>query len=513
MKRILISAENGQTRVAVLEADRLVELHAETGETESLVGNIYRARVDNVLSGMQAAFVDIGQKKNAFLYIDDALPPAFHKTRGGREKPNIRELVHNGQELLVEVTKEAFGSKAPRVTTQISLTGRMLVYMPYGGQVSVSRRILDERERKRLEAVARELIDESEGVILRTMAEGADRERLAAELAYLREVWADALAQGKEKKPPCLVYRDADLPVRVVRDLFADDVDELIVDRLAVLERVKQTVRAFHPERADRVRFYQGKTPLFAAYGVDAEIDKALKRHVPLKSGGFLVIDQTEAMTVIDVNTGRFTGAGGQRLEETVTRANLEAAEEIARQLRLRDIGGIVIIDFIDMNSQASRERVLAALQAALARDRTTTVVLGITRLGLVEMTRKKIRQNLSDALTRPCPVCDGRGRVLSGAEALFRLEQEVRASVRQREIEAVVVEAASDLAALLAEGGEAARLAGELGIAVHVVAREGMTPGRYRIAYAGSAGEGERRAAALRGQLLGPDGDSKDGH
>jgi ribonuclease G len=305
LKKILISVAEKQTRAAIIEAGRLAELYMEAGKQEQKVGNIYRGRVVDVLTSMQAAFVDIGMEKNAFLYIDDALPVDWQQ--GGKEaaKPNIRELVCRGEELLVQINKEATGTKAPRVTTQISLPGRILVYLPYGQQVSVSRRIQDETERKRLQQQTASLLEPGEGAILRTLAEGVDARMIAGELAYLREVWREAIERSKQRKPPVLVFQDADLAVRVVRDAFAEDVDELVIDDSPTFQRIRRLVSALYPHLLDRLSLFQGKRTLFEEYGVEGEIDKALRRQVWLKSGGTIVIDQTEAMTVIDVNTGK----------------------------------------------------------------------------------------------------------------------------------------------------------------------------------------------------------------
>lgn len=486
-----------------MEAGRLSEIFIESDKTEQLMGNVYRGRVVDVLPSMQAAFIDIGLEKNAFLYIDDALAPDWQQGARDAAKPNIRELVRKGEELLVQINKEATGTKAPRVTTQIGLPGRILVYMPQSRQVSVSRKIGQEQERRRLQQLATSLLTPGEGVILRTLAEGVEAKRIENELRYLRTVWQEALNEAKSAKPPSLVYQDADLVIRTVRDTLAEDVEELVVDHPAAFARVKQLVTALYPGWLNRLSFYQGKQPLFEVHGVEHEIDKALRRQVWLKSGGYLVIDHTEAMTVIDVNTGKFTGKSAQQLEETVTQTNLEAAREIARQLRLRDIGGIIIIDFIDMKSKSNQTKVLAALQEALAHDRTSTYVLGMTQLGLVEMTRKKSRQSLTESLTRPCPVCEGKGRVLSETEAALRFEREIRSYVKNSEVEAIVASLPENAAALL-DGAEADRLQKELDIQLYLLAEERLHPGESRILYVGNREEAKRRYDSLAKSLEG---------
>jgi ribonuclease G len=505
LKQILISSEKNLSRIAVLVQGRLEDLHVETGKTDQLVGNIYRARVVNVLPSAQSAFLDIGADKNAYMYIDDAIPPGQKANRQGKEKPNIRHLVQVGEERLVQVMKEAQGTKAARVTTEISIPGRMLVYLPDSARISISRRIQAPAERKRLEQTAARLLTGSEGVIFRTQAEGADEQRIADELCYLRSVWSEALAAAAAKKLPVLVHPGDDLITRAVRDLFSADVDELIVDHGPTFQRVKQMLLSFYPDLADRLSLYQGKLPLFEQYAVEAEIDKALRRQVWLKSGGSIVIDRTEAMTVIDVNTGKFTGGASMQLEELVTRTNLEAAREIARQLRLRDIGGIVIIDFIDMKSSANQARLLAELESELARDRTVTSVLGLTKLGLVELTRKKVRQSLSEALTSPCPTCGGKGRVLSLAEVSRRLEREIRALVKTGEAEAVVVELSAELARHWQEPvdgtARSQRVEQDLQIRLHLLPEARLPVHAYRVRYTGTKQEADRLLALEAGE------------
>ncbi|WP_176560240.1 Rne/Rng family ribonuclease [Brevibacillus dissolubilis] len=488
MKQIVVNVEPNQTRVAVQEDGRLAELYVESGTGEDIVGNIYRARVVNVIPSMQAAFVDIGQEKNAFLYIDEALPASYKQTAKGQEKPSIRELVQVGEERLVQVSKEGFGTKAPRVTTQISLPGRILVYMPTDPHVTVSRKIENPKERSRLVEITKGLLQGEEGAIIRTQAEGVDEARIAAELAYLRSRWQKALEMSKGQKLPVLIHQDADIVTRVIRDTFNEQVSELVIDSQPVLQQVRQTVEALYPKLVSRVRFYQGKPPIFDAYEVEREIDKALRRQVPLPSGGSLIFDQTEALTVIDVNTGKFTGKGGTQLEETVTDANLEAASEIARQLRLRDIGGIILIDFIDMRSVVNKERVILKLKEELAHDKTTTFVLGMTQLGLVEMTRKKMRQNLTDSLTRTCPTCQGKGKILSQTEVLSRLEREIRALAKNGDVEQVALELHPEMAQGMQADGHQQRIEKDFHITLTIREQSTMSPDDYRIAYAGTA-------------------------
>ncbi|UFJ39046.1 Rne/Rng family ribonuclease [Brevibacillus humidisoli] len=496
MKQIVIGRTGGQTRIAILEEGKLVELMIESLD-QALLGNVYRARVADVVAGMQAAFVDIGIDQNAYLYIDDISLEQIGEERKeqANPKPGIRQLVQRGAQLLVQVSKEGIGSKAPRVTTKISLPGRTLVYLPHGGQVAVSRRIRDERVKERLVNMIGALLGDGEGAILRTTAADASEQQIATELSALRQTWMEALERTKDVKPPHLVHQAADVVLRTVRDQCTVDVDEVVVEDASTYRRIKQDLSAFSPELTDRIRLYQGKQPLFQALGIDVELDKALRRQVWLKNGGFIVLDQTEAMTVIDVNTGKFTGKSAQQLEETVTAANLEAASEIARQIRLRDIAGIIIIDFIDMKAEANRARVLEHLQQQLANDRTSTYVCGFTRLGLLEMTRKRVRPSLGEALTVTCPVCSGRGRVLSAVELARRLEEEVSGLAKSQEAEAVVVQ----LPALLFEhflAGEKAewhRLERELMLKLYLHKTESISPDQYRILYVGSEKEASR--------------------
>ncbi|MGD8188828.1 Rne/Rng family ribonuclease [Brevibacillus ginsengisoli] len=490
MKQIVVTTEENHTRIAILEQGKLVEYHLESHSSEELIGNIYRARVENIIPNMQAAFVDIGLEKNAFLYIDDCLPADWQKERGKKEKPGIQELVRNGEELLIQVNKEAFGTKAPRVTTEISIPGRSLVYLPYGRQISISRKIKLESERKRLSQMAREWLTEAEGIIVRTSAEGMAAAQMEAELNYLRSVWKEALERSKNLKPPALLYQDSDLLIRVIRDSFTEEVQEVLVDSSQQLQRIQRMVKALYPKMENRIKAYMGKQPIFEAFGIDLEIDKLLSRHVPLANGGSIVIDRTEAMTVIDVNSGKFTGKSMQRLEETVTQTNLEATKEIARQLRLRDIGGIVVIDFIDMKASSNQERVLTSLQKELAKDHTPTHVFGMTQLGLVELTRKKIRPSVPEILTRPCPTCQERGRVLHEREVLARIRREIRAVARNSAAEAIILEV---FPLFVGESDPSTEWERELGIHIYIEVNTRLPYGYYHVRFAGSDEEAKR--------------------
>ncbi|WP_051275728.1 Rne/Rng family ribonuclease [Desulfovirgula thermocuniculi] len=402
-KEIVVDVSAEQTRVALLEEGVLVELYLEEGPGDRLVGNIYRGRVKNVLPGMQAAFVDIGLARNAFLHVEDLVPP------GTPFLPRISDLLKPGQEIVVQVVKEPMGTKGAKVTTRITLPGRYLVLMPTVNYVAISRRIGEEEKRERLRELAARCRPPGMGVIVRTAAKDAAAEELAREMKLLCGLWEKIRRRAREQPVPGLLHRDLELVQRTLRDVFTEEVHRLVVNSRAAYEAIMDWLELAAPALKYRVFLREGED-LFWLYGIESEIRRALARKVWLACGGYLVFDQTEALTVIDVNTGKYVG--GASLEETVLRTNVEAAREIARQLRLRNIGGIIIIDFIDMSREDHRRQVLEVLEEGLQRDRTRTQVLGITQLGLVEMTRKKTRPSLAELLLRPCPCCEGQGRV-----------------------------------------------------------------------------------------------------
>lgn len=487
MKQIVISGNGEDIRIAFLENGALREWRTHDAGTHVAAGDIYQGRIADVKPGIQSAFVDIGTGQNAYLYVDDT-PGAG--TRGAA-KPSISERVQVGQKVLVQVSKEASEMKAPKITMKISLQGRYLVYLPAEESLSVSRKITDEAVRKSLQQLFTSNLAEGEGCILRTEAAGADEQRLLAELNYLRNRWQEIKKTPGALRSNGRVYQDAELIETALRDGLASGMDELLVEGAAVHQQVKAALTAFAPEELDKLRWYQGKQSLLDALGVEAELIRARDRQVPLKNGGSLVIDKTEAMTVIDVNTGSFTGGGGQQREQAVTATNLEAATEIARQLRLRDIGGIVIIDFIDMKEQGNKERVIARLKKELAQDVVPSTVLGMTALGLVEMTRKRVRASLMERLTEPCEACKGRGRVWREDELLRRLQAEVTALIKSQDAEAVLVEIPPRLQDMIKEGEKAVAPAW-LG---HVYLKQvpSMSLDEYRIAYVGNQAEAKR--------------------
>jgi len=408
MKQLFVHCTRNATFSALLEDGSLTEFSVERSEGSSLVGNIYKGRVVNVLPGMQAAFVDIGLAKNAFLYVDDVLHP--HLDKQPKVKPSISELLSAGDELLVQVMKEPLGGKGARVTTHYSLPGRSLVYMPYADYVGVSKKIELEPERSRLKGLAEQMRAPGEGVILRTNAEGETREALAEDLASLRSVWRDIERRAARAGAPELLHRDFGLVQRLVRDVFTPDTEELVVDEENACAEARAYLRRLGAGLESRVRLYRDAEPMYDKLGVNEQLDKAFQPRIWLKSGGYLVWDQTEALTVIDVNTGKYTGNAD--LEETVFLTNAEAAREIARLLRLRDVGGIVIVDFIDMADEAHRQEVVQVLEAEMKRDRTKCQVVGWTRLGLLELTRKKARANVESYFYETCAACKGRGKI-----------------------------------------------------------------------------------------------------
>ena len=459
-KRIVVNAGLTETRVGVQERNLLTELYLERHRHRSIVGSVYKGVVTNVLPGMQAAFVDIGLQKDAFLYAGDyttnladltgvMLAVADDEGEGDeadadpdadvvgevvprREMAPIEDLVHKDQTVLVQVSKESLGTKGARITSFISLPGRYLVYMPQARHIGVSRRIRDDRERERLRAALRSVSLPPGGFILRTNAEGKSESEFAADVEFLTRLWAQVQARFEQAPAPAVLHEEGDLTFRVVRDLFSPEVDEFVVDSREVYDKCAGYVEALVPALRDRVRRWEEPTPIFEALGIEKDIEKALRRRVWLKSGGYIVIDHTEALVSIDVNTGKYVGK--RDFEQTVLKINLEAVGEVVRQIRLRDLGGIIIIDFIDMESAEHREQVYRALKRALAEDKARTNVLEISELGLVEMTRKRVRQDLRSLLSVVCPTCKGSGITKSDATLAAEIFRGVQAKVATAE-------------------------------------------------------------------------------
>jgi ribonuclease G len=482
-KRIVVNAGLIETRVAVQEGNLLTELYVERHRHRSIVGSVYKGTVTNVLPGMQAAFVDIGLTKDAFLYAGDYTATLLPEVDGDAdldvdegESPlreatgPIEQMLSRGQHVLVQVSKESLGTKGARITSFISLPGRYLVYMPQARHIGVSRRIRDERERDRLRAALRSLTLPPGGFILRTNAEGKGEAEFAADVEFLTRLWGQIQARYESATPPAALHAEADLTFRVVRDLFSPEVDEFVVDDQDVHERVLGYVRALVPGLEERVRLHTDRTPVFDRFGIEKDIEKALRRRVWLKSGGYIVIDHTEALVSIDVNTGKYVGK--RDFEQTVLKINLEAVTEVVRQIRLRDLGGIIIIDFIDMEVPEHREQVEKALKRALADDKARTNVMPISELGLVEMTRKRVRQDLRGVLTVPCPTCRGAGVTRSEETVAAEVFRAVRAkALAEGEPRELVARVHPDIAAFL-EGevrAELGRLESMLGVKVLV--------------------------------------------
>ena len=423
-RELLVSVDVGEQRVAVLEDDRAAEVYLERPERRSIAGNVYKGTVDNVLPGMEAAFIEIGLEKNGFLYVDEIVTPEL-EGRGGRK---IQDLLKRNQEILVQAVKDPMKSKGARLTTEISLPGRFVVFVPSGEGLGVSRRLEDD-ERIRLRDIVKAIAPKKGGVIVRTAAEGASAEDIERDLVFLQRLWKSIEAKAESAKAPALVYQEAELPLRVTRDLFTDDFEKALVDDEKTFKRIVGYLKKTSPHMVDRVIRHREKTPLFEATGVDDAIRSTLSRRVDLPSGGYLIFDYAEAFTVIDVNTGRFVGSrsksSGGRLEDTITANNLEAVKEVVHQLRLRDIGGIIVIDFIDMANPKNRATVEEALKTELERDRTKTYVVEISPLGLVEMTRQNVTDGPREILTQKCPTCAGDGIVLSTHSAAIDAERQ----------------------------------------------------------------------------------------
>ena len=451
-RELLVSVDAGEKRVAVLEDEKVAEVYLERPERRSIAGAVYLGVVDNVLPGMEAAFIEIGLEKNGFLYVDEIIAPELEGRRGARK---IQDLIQRGQTVLVQAVKDPMKTKGARLTTEISLPGRFVVYVPHGEGLGVSRR-LDDDERTRLKGILKECAPKKGGVIVRTAAEGASAEDIERDLDFLQRLWKSIEARAKESSAPSLVYQEAELPLRVVRDLFTGDFERLLVDHDRTHKRIVGYLKKTSPHMAERVVRYKEREPLMEAFGVEQEIRSTLSRRVDLPSGGYLIFDYAEAFTVIDVNTGRFVGSrsktSGARLEDTITKNNLEAVKEVVRQLRLRDIGGIIVIDFIDMANPKNRAAVEDALRTELERDRTKTYVVEISPLGLVEMTRQNVTDGPREVMTKKCPTCGGDGIVVSEHTAAVDIERRLKSLVTPgSRAKAFKVEVSARIAAIVA--------------------------------------------------------------
>lgn len=464
-REMLISHDTNETRVALLEDRELVELYIERPK-RSVVGNVYLGKVSDVLPGMQAAFVDIGLEKNAFLYVDEVVAPEGIEAVPKRE---ISQLLRPGQQIMVQVVKDPMGTKGARVTTEITLPGRFLVLMPFSDFIGVSRKLGDE-ERDRLHDIIMKHVPEKMGVIVRTVALGVSERDLVSDLEFLLRLWKRVNHQSTEALAPEVIYTEMDLALRFVRDVFSDEYRRMLVDDKTTYEKIVSFLKKTSPHLAKRVQLYKERVPLFESFSLQRTIESALQRTVPLPSGGYLTVDKTEALTAIDVNTGKFVGK--RNLEETILQTNLEAATEVVRQLRLRDIGGIIVIDFIDMAEQGNRNAVLGRLSAALERDRTKTRMSDISRLGLVEITRKNVTDGLYGVLTERCPCCDGEGRVISRQTRRISVERRMREILRNGRSDAYLFGLDPETFKLVTEPGlnVAASLRAETGKQVTIV-------------------------------------------
>jgi ribonuclease G len=480
-EEVLVNITPQETRVAVVHAGAVQELLIERAASRGLVGNIYMGRVARVLPGMQSAFVEMGLERAAFLHVADIWEQ--RRPNGEALKP-IEKVLAEGQPLLVQVVKDPLRSKGARLSTQVSIAGRLLVYLPQDPHIGISQRIEDENGRQALRDRVKALVppEEKGGFIIRTLAEGASEAELAADIAFLRHLWADIRGRALGAEPPLLVHQDLSLAQRVLRDMVTDATSAVHVDSRENFQKLVAFADTYTPQLRARLEHYAGERPLFDLYNVEPEIEKALSRRVDLKSGGTLFIDQTEAMTTIDVNTGGFVGS--RSFDDTVFKTNLEAAQAIARQLRLRNLGGIIIVDFIDMQSDEHRAAVLEELKKALSRDRTRMTVSSFTQLGLVEMTRKRTRESLAHVLCEPCPVCDGRGQVKTARTVCYEILREILREARAFNAREFRVLGAQGVIDLLQEeeSGSVAMLSDFIGKPISLQVEPGYTQEQYDV-------------------------------
>lgn len=482
-KEILINITPQETRVAILENGLLHDLYIERSRSRGLVGNVYRGKVVRVLPGMDAAFVDIGFEKAAFLHVSDVASKNKNANANDSEAIHISQILTEGQTVLVQVLKDQLGTKGARLTTNITIPSRYLVFMPNADNIGVSSRIESEEERERLKTI---LVDQEHrikdaGYILRTAAEVADKESIASDIKYLNRLWEN-INNSSGVKVEDAVHKDLPLYLRVLRDMVDEDIEVIRVDSRETNNIMLDFANKYVPEVAGFIEHYPGERPIFDLHGVEDEIQKGLERKVQLKSGGYLIIDQTEAMTTIDVNTGAYVGS--RNLEETIFKTNLEAAQGIARQLRLRNLGGIVILDFIDMSEEEHKRQVMRALEKALEKDHARTSISEVSSLGLVEMTRKRTRESLEHVLCGTCPTCDGRGMIKTAETVCYEIFREILREARQFDARELLVLAAQDVVDLLVdeESNSLAELEGFIGIPIKFQVEEFFTQEQYDV-------------------------------
>src|SRR3954465_4079443 len=502
-KRILVSVDSGETRVAVLERQgraqpKVAELYVERRGARSIVGNIYKGVVDNVLPGMEAAFVDIGLERNGFLHVDEIVTEDGKRAprRGRGRGRRIDELLKPKQEVLVQVVKDPLKTKGARLSMQLSIAGRYLVYMPLGGGIGASRRLSD-AERDRQRKLLQKIHKGEGGVIVRTAAQGARKADFERDIEYLKKLYEVVQRRSKEVKAPEMIFQEADLSIRVLRDVLEKEFDGAIIDDEKQHHRVTSFFQRTAPELVEHVELYEGKEPLFEKMKVEDAYQSVLSRRVDLPSGGYLMIDYAEALTVIDINTGSFTGRGKGRLEDTITRVNVEAADEVVRQLRLRDIGGIIVIDFIDMARARNRDQVLKTLRKSLDADKTKSYVMDVSPLGLVEMTRQNVTDGVREILTKRCPTCDGEGVVESEETVAISIVRRLRDVIEERPApEAFLVRVNPKVAAeLLREDSPLHELEEQTGKHFHFEGGDALSLDTFEVIEGGTRAEIEERA------------------
>ena len=462
---IVVNADGPETRVALVQGGLLAELYVERKRERGIAGNIYKGRVERVLPGMQAAFINIGLEKSAYIHVSDVrgtpddlkrlMAAGDSRKDEDDEEPQvangarIEDVLKEGQEIIVQITKEPISTKGARTTRYISLPGRHLVFMPTVDHVGISRRISSDKERRRLRDIVEQMRPPGSGFIVRTVAEGIPEKELRADMGFLIKMWNEVVAKTENARCPSVIYNDLDLLLRTVRDIFTADVEKLIIDSRSEFDRIKKFLGAFMPDFDGQIELYNGAEPIFDGYGIEIEIDRALERKVWLKSGGYLIVDEMEALTAIDVNTGRFVGK--KSLEDTITQTNLEAAREVAEQLRIRSIGGMIVVDFIDMDRSSNRDKVMRSFNEFLKRDRNKATVTRISELGLVEMTRKRTRESLLHTLAEPCQYCEGKGYSKSRRTIAYEIFRELRRQGNLIEGDTVMLEVHPDVAQALA--------------------------------------------------------------